>query len=933
MSMRVKAALILILIIFVLTAANFFSSLFFTRQSLIATIEQDMSFALDIADNLVSTKIGLLKSDAATVAERLLKAGSNEEMAAVMASQINEFPNFLALTVFDRENIISHYGEPISPIHLVEESCALEMTFGRENLLSPPHYNLETGSFIMHVFVPMGPDKILSATIPGLLFVDLLSSHRLWRTGSLIMTDGEGTIIANFREDLVLNRRNFIEDAKTMPEFQTAGDFIQKMISSDKGSGIGTYYFEKIKRLCTYKRITASKSNWSIGVVIPLPESPESKVRADLLVSSLVFLAAGIIASVFISNLAVRPFNKIKAQNSHLENLNEAVQAASEAKSSFLAHMSHEMRTPLNAIIGLSDLTLELGELNEESYLNLEKIYNSGMTLLGTVNDILDISKIEAGKLELVPVEYDVPSLINDIIIQNILRIGEKPIAFILDLSEDLPSRLYGDELRIKQIFSNLLSNAFKYTKVGEVVLSISCAREGGTVWMTSQVRDTGIGLRPEDLKRLFTDYIQIDLEANRRIEGTGLGLHITKRLLSKMDGDITVESEYGKGSVFTVKLRQEFVTDSQIGPEVVKNLKNFRYTNNKRLRNSRLSRLSLPYARVLVVDDLITNLDVAKGLMKPYNLQIDCVTSGQEAIDAIRAEKVKYNAVFMDQMMPGIDGIEATRLIREIGTEYAGNLPIIALTANAIRGSEEMFLSKGFQDFLSKPIDIPRLDAILRKWVRNKKLEEELLKEGQVGEQPEKKTAARRLLWPVDGLDLSRGLERFGGDEESYLEVLRSFAANTRPLLEKIKGPNEDGLDAYTVIVHGLKSSSRGIGADQAGSQAEALEKAAKAGEFEFLKNNTPAFIEAVERLLTGLEDLFGKIEANFAKPRKDRPDVLALSKLLAACENYDMDGVDAAMAEIEAFEYESDDGLAAWLRMNVDHMNFAQIKEKLSA
>ncbi|MCL1929454.1 MAG: ATP-binding protein [Treponema sp.] len=627
--------------------------------------------------------------------------------------------------------------------------------------------------------------------------------------------------------------------------------------------------------------------------------------------------------------------------------LNEA-QKANNAKSNFLANMSHEMRTPLNAIIGLSELTLDASELDEEASLNLEKIYNAGMTLLSTVNDILDISKIEAGKLELMPVEYDIPSLINDAITQSIMRIGEKPIRFVMDIDENLPTRLYGDDLRIKQILNNLLSNAFKYTKEGTVELDISSEREEGSVWLTARVSDTGMGISSKNLVNLFTDYAQVDAASNRKIEGTGLGLPITKRVAEMMDGSVSVESEYGKGSVFTVRVRQKFVSDAVIGAEVVKNLKNFRHSDNKRQKDSHFSRIKLPYARVLVVDDVTTNLDVAKGMMKPYGMQIDCVASGQEAIDAIREEKITYNAVFMDHMMPGMDGIEATRIIREeIGTEYAKTIPIIALTANAIVGNEEMFLNNGFQAFLSKPIEIVRLDTVIREWIRNKDLEKSLAqisedeqtisnrRSGHDRRKADRKTGGidrQAFRKKIIGLDVDKGIERFDGDEESYLQVLHSYAASTPPLLEELKEVTEESLTNYAIIVHGIKSSSQGICADRIGSMAEALEKAAKEGNYNFVTVNSGDFIKTTEKLIDAIDDMLRQMILDNPKPKKDKPDNIVLSKILAASKTYNMDEVDAAMLEIENWEYESGGELVAWLRENVDQMNFKQIREKLS-
>jgi signal transduction histidine kinase/CheY-like chemotaxis protein len=451
-----------------------------------------------------------------------------------------------------------------------------------------------------------------------------------------------------------------------------------------------------------------------------------SDVQYREVMSPLLTLLLGGLA--LIVALMVFLFFRLNRENRLLEELNEVAESAADAKSNFLASMSHEMRTPLNAIIGLSELSLSSGELEGEAAENVAKVYNSGVSLLGLVNDILDLSKIEAGKFEVLPADYDLPSLINDTVNLNAMRIGEKPITFDLEVDGSLFSTLLGDELRIKQVFNNLLSNAFKYTKEGTVCWSVSTERDGDVVWLVSEVRDTGIGIRPEDVDKLFASYSQVDVKSHRTVEGTGLGLSITKNLVQMMDGEIGIESVYGEGTTFRVRLRQGFVNDTPIGDTVAKNLKKFQYFDQKRARSEKLVRIRLPYARVLVVDDVQVNLDVACGMMKPYQMQIDCATSGKEAIELIKAEGVRYNAIFMDHMMPEMDGIEATRIIREeIGTEYAQTVPIIALTANAIVGNEEMFLSKGFQAFLSKPIDIQRMDQVIRTWVRDKELEKEL--------------------------------------------------------------------------------------------------------------------------------------------------------------------------------------------------------------
>jgi len=408
-----------------------------------------------------------------------------------------------------------------------------------------------------------------------------------------------------------------------------------------------------------------------------------------------------------------------------------AAKKASEAKSAFLASMSHEMRTNLNAIIGLTELELEntIG-LRKTTELNLEKVHSAGVAMLGAANDILDISKIESGRMELVPVEYNLPKLINDAITLNIVRIGRKPIQFVLDIEEDLPVLLYGDELRVKQMFNNLLSNAIKYTNSGFITLSIRCEEDensnGQLTWLTCEVTDTGIGIKQEDIKKLFIDYSQIDRKSNRNIEGTGLGLAITRKLAEKMGGYVGVESQHGKGSTFFFHIRQGFVSKDTIGSSTAEKLRANEYACENRAANTKINRSYIPYARVLVADDMAGNLEVVRGMMKPYGITVDCVSSGREAVDAVRSENHKYNAIFMDYMMPEMNGLEAAQIIRnEIGTEYARKVPIIAFTADAADGTAEMFLQNGFQGCITKPINMKELNSVIETFVRDKEYEE----------------------------------------------------------------------------------------------------------------------------------------------------------------------------------------------------------------
>ena len=664
--------------------------------------------------------------------------------------------------------------------------------------------------------------------------------------------------------------------------------------------------------------------------------SIQDRMSGQALLTSVIFiLFVGGFVAFFSARIIARPF----------ETLNELKQTAEDAsaeKSSFLANTSHEMRTPLNAIIGLSELMLYREELSPEVTDNLEKIHASGMTLLSIVNDLLDISKIEAGKFELIPAEYDVPSMINDTRSLNVLRIEDKPIRFKISLDETLPSKLIGDELRIKQIFNNLLSNACYYTEKGSIEWSISWEPDGDNIWLISSIKDTGVGIHEEDIAKLFTHYSQ-NIRSSRKPQDSGLGLVIVRRMAEAMNGSITASSVYGQGSTFTVRLQQKYAPSPPIGPIVAGALKGDQgksYTASKRLHAMEFSRIAMPYARLLIVDDVQTNLDVAKGILKPYMMQVDCVTSGIEAIERMRNPTVRYDAIFMDHMMPEMDGIEATRIIREeIDSDYARNIPIIALTANAIVGNEEIFLGKGFQAFLSKPIDVMRMDLTLRQWVRDKRREknDEPFTHAAPMRNVEAETDStargdEKEIPQIDGIDWQAGLNYFSGNRDAYLFVIRSYVENTARLITQICNATEETLADCAIHLHGIKGSSYGIQAREIGEQAEVLEHAAKMGNFRLVSQNIPFFTENVKKLLSRLSSL---LEANKAgtdeKPTRHAPDAALLDQMESAATNFRIDELEEIMKSLECFKYETQAELIIWLREKVDQMEFAAIHERL--
>jgi len=607
--------------------------------------------------------------------------------------------------------------------------------------------------------------------------------------------------------------------------------------------------------------------------------------------------------------------------------MEEEVRAASVAKSDFLANMSHEIRTPLNVVIGLTDLVLEDGSLSKEVTENLIKINNAGSTLLSIVNDILDFSKIEAGKLQISPVEYYMSSLLNDVITLVVTRIGEKPITFNLNIPDNLPNKLYGDDLRVKQILTNLLTNAVKYTRQGSIELKARCTRDGDSIWLNIAVKDTGMGISKENIKSLFSDYYQVDDKANRQIEGTGLGLAITKRLVKMMDGQIEVESERGKGSTFSFRLRQGYVDDAVLGADVSEKLRSFSYIDEKRINTQKLVRINLNYARVLVVDDMQTNLDVAFGLLRKYQLQVDVLTSGQAAIDRIKAGAPEYNAIFMDHMMPGMDGIETVDRIRAIGTEYAKKIPIIALTANAIQGTDKMFYAHDFQAFISKPIDVMELDAALRKWVRDGNREEVTVQtEPSSGEE-------KKLVIEIPGVDTKKGLSLYVGDTKVYLSLLRSYIKNTPNVLEKLRSVSAENLSDYVITVHGLKGTSAGIGAEEVRAQALELENLSRAGDLQGVLAKNDKLIADAEVIVANVKEWLEKNDVQDAKPLLKAPNKELLAKLRESCESYDIDSIEEIMSELEKTDYEEDADLVKWIREKIDISKMSEVAQRLAS
>ena len=500
----------------------------------------------------------------------------------------------------------------------------------------------------------------------------------------------------------------------------------------------------------------------------------------------------------------------------------ETVKLANRAKSEFLAKMSHEIRTPMNVIVGISQIQLQRNGLSESALKDWGYIYDAGNNLLAIINDILDMSKIETGKMELNPAEYSLPSMINDVVTLNIIRIGSKPIELFLDINENLPLWVCGDELRLKEVLTNLLSNSIKYTDKGSVKFTADHFMQEDKLMLRFAIEDTGHGIKQEDMPKLFTEFTRFNVSTTRYIEGTGLGLSIAKKIVEMMGGTIYAESEYGKGSKFTAVVEQERINDEVIGKELSEQIRNFTFSGDKRFQNIQIIHYPMPYGKVLIVDDVRSNLFVAEGLMLPYDLQIETALSGQDAINKINAGKF-FDIIFMDHMMPQMDGIETTHKLRQMG--YTGT--IVALTANALLGNDVMFKENGFDDFISKPIDIRYLNLVLNKYIREKYPEEAAKYKLKVkGEKHEK---------PKKLLDL------FLSDAKEAIVILRNAILN-------------DDMKSFTITVHAMKSALNNIGNEELSRTAAALENAGRQENKQFISNNYQSFEKSLEELIINL-------------------------------------------------------------------------------
>ena len=533
------------------------------------------------------------------------------------------------------------------------------------------------------------------------------------------------------------------------------------------------------------------------------------------------------------------------------EKAKEIAQQANRAKSDFLANMSHEIRTPINAVLGIDEMILR--ESTDSKILEYASdIKQAGSMLLSLINDILDFSKIESGKMDIIPVDYDLGILLSDTIDMIRSRAEEKKLQLELNIESNTPVHLHGDEVRLRQIITNILTNAVKYTPEGKVILTVSGKKVSTeAVQLYVSVKDTGIGIKEEDIGRLYDSFQRVDESRNRNIEGTGLGLSITMRLLNLMGSRLEVESAYGEGSDFYFYLEQEQLDDEILGEDIQK------YCEKVRGEISvSTEQFYAPDAKILVVDDNEMNLKVFSGLLKNHGMQIDTAMSGKECL--ARIEQNAYHMIFMDHLMPEMDGVETLRQIRELKTNRSKDAVIIILTANAVSGAREMFLEEGFADYLSKPIIAVNLEKMIQKY-----LPEELLTNNDLEQKnkiPATSDEAARSAPSENGLvSWEKGKAFFMGDEELYREMLQAFLESSSAM-ELRQYYEESDFDNYRIKIHAMKANLANIGAMSVSDKAKQLELAlVNENNVSYVQENHDEFMKEYERVVSEVRTKYG--------------------------------------------------------------------------
>ena len=590
------------------------------------------------------------------------------------------------------------------------------------------------------------------------------------------------------------------------------------------------------------------------------------------------------------------------------EEMIAAMKQAEQTRDLFLANMSHELRTPINTILGLNELILR--ESQEEAIKEYAlDIRQAGSVLLTLVSDILDFTKLEAGQMKLSDGIYDVSSLLNDLVNGISIPLRKKKLDLGLDIAKDVPYKLSGDEIHLRQILNNLLSNAVKYTDRGKVTLHLGWNRlEGDEIEVDFAVKDTGIGIREKDIAKLFSAFQRMDTVTRGKKDSTGLGLAITNRLVEMMGGRLEVQSAFGKGSAFSFRIVQKVVEDAPLG--------DFEEKYNESLHSLRnyKQKFIAPMGRVLIVDDNAMNLAVAQGLLKETRLQVDVAGSGEECLELLKRKT--YHVICLDHMMPVMDGVETLHAIRSLEGNPSVDTPVIALTANAVAGAREFYLEAGFQDYLTKPIDAEKFETMLIQYLPSNVvyLTKEENGDGADAENESEISLLESKLSGI-GFNIRNGLKYMGNDMALYGRVLQDFHLILKEKEDALRGfLKKRDMPGYAIIVHSLKGNARNVGADDLADEAFELEKMSKAGQLEDVEVRSPILFNLMKSMRRDLKtylDSESKAAKNSAEPKEEERVRItddewkkALRELAGRLDDFDGDSVNEKLKELKRYD-----------------------------
>ncbi|MBP8969010.1 MAG: response regulator [Lachnospiraceae bacterium] len=687
-----------------------------------------------------------------------------------------------------------------------------------------------------------------------------------------------------------LKNNNFFEYYKSY-NYVSSEEF--ERVKSEIIGGVGSTVIKNSKGedcMIAYNPLESLKV-WYLLSYIPKNDLVQNSVVDWLLLGT---VSVGLIV------LLVFNFVILMIYNRKLSEAASQANQANDAKSYFLSTMSHDIRTPMNAILGLNEMVLR--DSRDDNIIGYsESIRTAGNTLLGLINDILDFSKIEAGRMDIINVDYSFVSLLNDLVNMVQKKAEVKGLAFNMDIDGRIPSVLHGDEIRIKQIITNILSNAVKYTKEGSVTFSAKCEKipdKTDSIILHISVADTGIGIKPEDMDKLFRAFERIEEKRNRNIEGTGLGMTIAQSFLDMMGSKLQVESKYGEGSVFSFDLEQKVINWDEVGDY------EDAFRHSLKERQGYREKFTAPHAKLLVVDDTPVNLTVFISLLSRTLIQIDTAESGDEAIPMYK--NTHYDVIFLDHMMPDKDGVETLSEMRDLKGTPNDTTPIICLTANAISGMREKYINSGFDDYITKPIDPDRLEVMLLHYLPKGKIAP------ASGDDEKLDYPLPDFIFHLNEIDVNSGLAHCGSGE-SYMATLKMYldtAAKNADDIEQFWAARD--IRNTTIKVHALKSTSRVIGALELGEFAARLEKAGDRGDAEMLDRDLGKLISQYRKLARDLEPLN---EQDASEADDERP-VITVEELSEAyktlsefCANYDFDSVVHVAESLQRYRIPDDE------------------------